>query len=446
MANTADDVVGWVVANWLGWSEDPSSEFIPFQEAWGYPASMEVEWCGGLWCEAVRQTGGTVGPGGTIPNVWSTVAGVRQAIAEGTWIPADGSQGPRRGDLIFFDWQGGGAVYTAADAARVDHVEGCEDGTAWAATGNVGTIGGNISEACGRFTRADDATMVGWIRPRWAGSQAAADGPEAGTTCGYIYRWLRAQGLTLAGAAGVLGNFQQESGFNPSATERGWALDSLARQPGPGVLAAGAGLAQWSYDRLWGPAGLLAFAAGRGTAWNDLNTQLAMVLAEVEARGNFTAMWDRLKQADDAYEAAQDFGTVFEGFGTEGLRNEYAVDIAERAAAGAFDLAGGSDSPTAPPAPAQLPVWTYALGGDDMAGIVFVDVTEDDGSHSVFTLSAAGLGIAADDKWSTDTGDPKRPTPAEWIRCSRLGFIHGVWAPYCRARRLNIFTGERLEA
>lgn len=341
MGTTADAAIGWVIDNFLGWQESPSSEYIPFQEKWGYGPGTEVEWCGGLWCEAVRETGGTVGSGGTIPNVWWTVGGVQTAIAEGTWIPADGSQGPRRGDLIFFDWAGGGTVYTAADATRIDHVEGCEDGSAW--PNPVSTIGGNISEACGRFLRADDSMMVGWIRPRWDAattpSGEAPAGELAGTAAGVIYRWLRANGLSVAGACGVLGNFQAESNLDPAIVEGG-SHDLANLVPG---VREGVGLLQWSFSRR---EDLFAYADSVGGTWSDPEVQLAFMLTEVNASQGYRDMWSRLGWATDPGAASADFASVFVRPGVYGPRDTYAWQHYENATAGLYD--GAAVGPTVP--------------------------------------------------------------------------------------------------
>ena len=169
---TADAVIGWIEANYLGKGEPfppKGGEWIPFQESWGYPAGMMVEWCGGLQCEAVRQTGGTVSAAGTIPNTWYTVSGVQQFMARGDWVPADGSQQPQRGWLVYYDWGGGGFITTPAEAGSVDHVGIVTDGSMWSeATGwAFETIEGNVDERCGRFRRYDNETVVGFGKPRY---------------------------------------------------------------------------------------------------------------------------------------------------------------------------------------------------------------------------------------------------------------------------------------
>lgn len=185
---TADAVIGWIEANYLGRGEPfppRGGEWIPFQERWGYPPGVVVEWCGGLLCEATVQTGGTIGNAATdtAPNSWWTVAGVQRFMQRGDWIPADGQTRPQRGWWIYFDWGGGGWLNRGdlAGANRVDHVEIITDPSRWdAANGwRIDTIGGNINERCGRFIRHDNATVVGFGRPRYTGTTPPPPPPAA---------------------------------------------------------------------------------------------------------------------------------------------------------------------------------------------------------------------------------------------------------------------------
>lgn len=173
---TANKVIAWIEANYLGKGEPfppKYGEWIPFQESWGYPASLMVEWCGGLLCEGTRQTGGTIGsrPTDTAPNSWWTVAGVQGFMQRGDWIPADGKVAPQRGDWIYFDWRGGGYINSGdfAGANKVDHVGIITDTSRWNAENGwvIETIEGNVGERCGRFLRYDNELVVGFGRPRY---------------------------------------------------------------------------------------------------------------------------------------------------------------------------------------------------------------------------------------------------------------------------------------
>jgi Phage tail lysozyme len=73
--------------------------------------------------------------------------------------------------------------------------------------------------------------------------------------------------LNAAQASGVMGNMYAESGFNPSAIESTSRVDK------------GHGLVQWTFGR-W--KNLESFAASRGTAWDDVTTQLEFLKLELE--------------------------------------------------------------------------------------------------------------------------------------------------------------------
>ncbi len=80
-----------------------------------------------------------------------------------------------------------------------------------------------------------------------------------------IYEFFRDNGATAAGAAGITGNFIDESSTSPTAVN------------GAGFY----GIEQWGGSRWDGPDSLNAFAADHGTSWDDLHTQLEFSLFEL---------------------------------------------------------------------------------------------------------------------------------------------------------------------
>ena len=107
-----------------------------------------------------------------------------------------------------------------------------------------------------------------------------------------IWNYLTAQGLTEAGAAGLMGNLYAESGLEPKNLQNSYekklgytdatytaAVDNgtyqnFARD------AAGYGLAQWTY---WSrKEALLDYAKSRGKSVGDLETQLGYLMQELE--------------------------------------------------------------------------------------------------------------------------------------------------------------------
>ncbi len=161
-----------------------------------------------------------------------------------------------------------------------------------------------------------------------------------------IWDKLLAAGLTPAGAAGLLGNLQAESGLNPrnlqnsyegrlgmadaeytAAVDRG-AYTNFAAD------GAGYGLAQWTYPSR--KAALLAYAGARGRSVGDLDTQVGYLLQELQTL--FKPLWDKLRTTDSVREASDCVLLQFER-----PANQSAENCARRAALGErfFELYGG---------------------------------------------------------------------------------------------------------
>lgn len=122
-----------------------------------------------------------------------------------------------------------------------------------------------------------------------------------------ILRYFVGKGLSLAQAAGIAGNFQQESGLNPSIkqTPSGGELVDENYQLEPGV---GFGLAQWTTAGRQN--NLKAFAADKKLPINDLGMQLDFTWKELSDGGMMSV--DTLKTAKTPNEAAYLFHRDFE--------------------------------------------------------------------------------------------------------------------------------------
>lgn len=156
----------------------------------------------------------------------------------------------------------------------------------------------------------------------------------------FIQWWIDNTDLSWEAIAGIAGNVQQESSFRPTAVEKaeqGYTLETLDRVAGPNANAAGYGLYQHSFDRLWGDNGLLAWAARNGLDPHTMDTQNRFAVWEMHNVPRFAGLWDELAAVTSAHQGALVFGQ-FEGFNPayEGLRNQYAVDIYARMVAGEF--------------------------------------------------------------------------------------------------------------
>ena len=193
----------------------------------------------------------------------------------------------------------------------------------------------------GEFNTVEDGT-VGEYR-RTPGYFVAAGRPLyvptdlTGPVERKVYDWLAGQGLSAAGIAGVMGNFQAESLMDPGIVEGG-THDLADLVPG---VREGIGLLQWSYSRR---EALLAFAAERGKPWQDAATQLDFMLAEIN--DGYGAMWAGLQLASDPRAASQLFASTFVRPGVYGARDDYAADYYRRILDGDF---GATPVPPQPP-------------------------------------------------------------------------------------------------
>lgn len=99
-------------------------------------------------------------------------------------------------------------------------------------------------------------------------------------------------GFSAAGAAGALGNFQQESGFSPTALQ---------------ASSGATGIAQWQDGRL---SNLESYAASRGLATTSLAAQLGYLTQEL--RGPYSSVLKAMQTATDPAVAADVWNRQFE--------------------------------------------------------------------------------------------------------------------------------------
>ncbi len=198
------------------------------------------------------------------------------------------------------------------------------------------------------YWRVDDGYLVAAGRPLYTPTDLSNPVEQQ------VYDWLTAQGMSAAGAAGVMGNFMAESLMDPGIVEgMTHSLDDLV----PGVRE-GIGLLQWSYTRR---EDLLAYAASVGKPWQDAATQLDFMRAEI-ANG-YESMWAGLQLAADPRVASRLFATTFVRPGVYGSRDDYAQTFYARILAGEF----GTPDPTPTPTPRRR-----LIQGDDMATLWLV--------------------------------------------------------------------------
>ena len=166
---------------------------------------------------------------------------------------------------------------------------------------------------------------------------------------GLIWDRLLAAGLTPAGAAGLMGNLQAESGLNSRNLQNSCekklgytdasytaAVDSGA-YTGFATDGAGYGLAQWTHPSR--KAALLACAKARGRSIGDLEMQLDFLMQELA--GSFRGVLATLKAAATVREASDAVLLQFERPANQSKEN-----CARRAQLGQmlFDLYAGGEN------------------------------------------------------------------------------------------------------
>ena len=129
-----------------------------------------------------------------------------------------------------------------------------------------------------------------------------------------IYNRLRREGMTEAGALGVLGNWQAESGCEPNRRQGDFSPSRSASKDYTAKFMSGVygkaqfvndtvgyGLAQWTLGKR--QAELYDFWKQSGKALDDLDMQLDFALKEFKR--DFIADWRLLCSTSDIYEATK---------------------------------------------------------------------------------------------------------------------------------------------
>ncbi len=111
-----------------------------------------------------------------------------------------------------------------------------------------------------------------------------------------ILSFFMQKGLSLAQAAGFIGNMKQESGLNPAIEQGGRIVDD-SYVPKNGV---GFGLVQWTFDSRQKP--LVEFTKQMGVGITDLGGQLGYVWQELNT--GYQSTLAAVKATDDPIEAA----------------------------------------------------------------------------------------------------------------------------------------------
>lgn len=185
------------------------------------------------------------------------------------------------------------------------------------------TVANGLSGGTGSNQSAQNCTCSG------ASTLPGNDNPEK------IWNFLAGKGLPPAAIAGVMGNLQKESGFNPRRVQ-GTRTPEGDRDNMTIDGKTGYGLAQWTSRNR--QQNLHDFATSRNTIDGDLSTQLDFLYKEA------AGVWDTMKTFTDVSNATIYFHNTYEksADGTEGIntRIQFATDILAKYGG------GGSASPS----------------------------------------------------------------------------------------------------
>jgi murein L,D-transpeptidase YcbB/YkuD len=144
-----------------------------------------------------------------------------------------------------------------------------------------------------------------------------------------IYNLLRNAGITEAGALGILGNWQAESGCEPNRLQNDFSSYRTASKDYTARVTSGAisrqefardqkgyGLAQWTYFNFQTGQGrklnLYDFWKKSGKALDDVTMQVAFALHEMTTEGQYAKLLALLKTTNDIYTATDQVCRIYE--------------------------------------------------------------------------------------------------------------------------------------
>lgn len=153
---------------------------------------------------------------------------------------------------------------------------------------------------------------------------------NAGAIASYFMQHVT--GATLEGIAGVMGNFQIESNFDPHAIQGGLAYNAVWANS-PQSCGYAFGIAQWDCGRR---VNLINYANSKGKDWFDLTTQLEFALNQEGSDSQI--LKDILTKSTSVAQATSDFLTQWERGTTASLSSR------QNAATAIFNQIGSANS------------------------------------------------------------------------------------------------------
>lgn len=270
------------------------------RESWDY-YGFEDNWCA-MFVSYCADSCGFI-QSGIIPKYASCDSGMQWFKSKGLWQSRSSGYEPKPGDIIFYG--------TDSDSNHTGIVEKCEGGYVYTIEGNSGSSSTSPYFRGSKVTRHQypltKSNIVGYGTPEYpSGATLVGDGAAE-----QIYNFLISQGLTKAGAAGLMGNLAAESGLvstrlqgdfsNGYTTSAAYTQQVDSGQIGReqfaknGPNGGGYGLAQWTYyTRKYN---LYDYAKSKNTSIGDLGMQLEFLLRELQS--SYPSVLAVLKTSND---------------------------------------------------------------------------------------------------------------------------------------------------
>ena len=144
-----------------------------------------------------------------------------------------------------------------------------------------------------------------------------------------IYNQLRASGVSYAGALGLMGNWQAESGLEPGRLQNDFSSTRTLSHAYTADVTAGRitrtqfardqkgyGIAQWTYFNFSTGEGrklnLYDFWKKSGKALDDASMQVSFALHKLQSEHQYAGLWQLLRSTDDIYTATDRVCRLYE--------------------------------------------------------------------------------------------------------------------------------------
>lgn len=236
-----------------------------------------------------------------------------------------------------------------------------------------------------------------------------------------IYEQLRRAGMSAAGACGMLGNMQAESGLrsNNAQDSYGQPDEEYTARVDAGLVDfndnIGYGLCQWTYGVR--KRRFLEFARQRGVSIADEEMQVDFCVHEL--RTEYSGLWTYLCTTKGVYEAAKRICLEYERPAVNNIveRAKYANEWFMRL--GGMDVPSQSPSETAPPAGKPKADWPpreleYGMIGGDVIALQGL-------------LFARGYHLAIDGDFGNKTGNAVAGFKAETFGAGDTKCDYKTW-------------------